>query len=187
MTDQPLARVVTLACHDLRTPLATIGGLTKMLLRPSELGEREARFIAMIDAAAAEMTALLDRLGLAARIADGRYDPLLTEVDTLELAASDDERVGVSGHGAVVSTDRDAVASALAWFASAALRHGGLPSIAWHVEGRRLLLAPVPDDAAVAIGGAAGRDLGASVGRMVLEALGASAVLADDGLRVELA
>src|SRR5919108_2028443 len=104
------ARVVSIACHDLRTPLATVYGFARTLAqRP--LDERSARYIEMIHDASVELTKLLDELALVARIEAGRYDPGLTEVDSLELARSaaselDEGRVRVSGDGATVRVDR---------------------------------------------------------------------------------
>ena len=42
---QDFPRLVTLACHDLRTPLATVNGFAKTLLRGGELDERTLRFV----------------------------------------------------------------------------------------------------------------------------------------------
>jgi light-regulated signal transduction histidine kinase (bacteriophytochrome) len=179
--------LVSLACHDLRTPLATVNGIAKMLVRRGGLAEPEARLAAMIDAAAADMASLLDELSLAARIASGRYDPRLQEADTFELASSGDARITVSGHGATVTTDVAAVRAALAGLALAALRHGSLETVAWTVTGRNLLLAPLRERAAAVVQGSEPRDLPSLVARMVLEALGGRLVLEGDALRVELA
>lgn len=187
MSEQAFARAVRLACHDLRTPLAAINGLAKMLARQPELDGRQRQFAEMIDAAGVEMASLLDQLWLAARIAEGAYEPRLAEADTLELARSDDPLVSVEGSGATVSIDVEAASAALAALAQAVLRHGELPGVSWNVEGRRLSLAPFPEQARAAVAGAAPRDLGAIVGRMVLEALGGRVTLETGELRVELA
>ncbi len=100
MRDEQLAELVGLACHDLRTPLATISGFSKTLVRAGELPEREARFVGMIDEAAEQIQALVDELSLAARLAAGTYTPVLTSEDTLELTSSSaGERVRVEGAG----------------------------------------------------------------------------------------
>jgi len=52
MADQRFPRLVSLACHDLRTPLATVNGFAKTLTRGGTLGEREAHFVDLIEAAA---------------------------------------------------------------------------------------------------------------------------------------
>jgi len=40
-------RLVSLACHDLRTPLATIYGFARTLTRDEGLDDRTARFLGM--------------------------------------------------------------------------------------------------------------------------------------------
>ena len=52
---------------------------------------------------------MLDEVGTAARIAGKRWEPALRDVDTLELARSDDERIEVSGRGETVATAVDTV------------------------------------------------------------------------------
>jgi signal transduction histidine kinase len=177
-------RLVSLACHDLRSPLATAYGFARTLTRSDEHDERTGRYLGMIEAAAEQMTELLDELGAAARIMSGRFEATLREVDTLELAAADDERIVVAGSGAVVETDADAATGALRGLAVAGLRHGPVDEIGWTVDGRALRLAPVTTAAAPVVTGEEVRDLGALVGRMVLEALGATVELDGDSLRV---
>ena len=113
-------RLVSLACHDLRTPLATIYGFARTLTRAEDYDERTMRFLGMIEAAAEQMTGLLDDLGVAARIKGGRFDPLIRDADTLELAKGDDPRVAVRGEGAQIETDAETVQTALAALALAA-------------------------------------------------------------------
>src|SRR5215216_1043432 len=122
MTDDRFPRVVSLACHDLRTPLATVYGFARTLTRGSDLDDRSARFVGMIEAASEQMTDLLDQLGVLARIESDRYDPVLVEADTLELATSEDERVEARGEGATVETDASAIGRALEALAIAAVR-----------------------------------------------------------------
>ena len=105
MPDHDLASTVSLACHDLRTPLATVSGFAKTLLRGDGLDERTARFVGMIDEASDQLAELLDELGVLARIESGRYEPALLEADTLELATCDDGRVAAAGAGETVETD----------------------------------------------------------------------------------
>ena len=62
------ARLVSLACHDLRTPLATVQGFAKTLIRVDVEPDKSARYLGMIDEASEELAALTDRLSLAARI-----------------------------------------------------------------------------------------------------------------------
>src|SRR3954452_19983305 len=102
---QQFPRIVSLACHDLRTPLATIYGFARTLTRGEGLDERTARFLGRIGEASAQLAEMRDELGTAARIAGGRWEPALREADTLALAGSADERIAVSGEGATIETE----------------------------------------------------------------------------------
>ncbi|HEY3183752.1 MAG TPA: histidine kinase dimerization/phospho-acceptor domain-containing protein [Gaiellaceae bacterium] len=186
MASERFPRVVSLACHDLRTPLATVYGFARTLTRAGELDERSARFVEMIEAAAEQMTDLLDQLGVLARIEGGRYDPVLIEADTLDLATSEDERVEATGEGAAVETDEPAVRRALTALAVAAVRHGGVEGVTWTVRGRELELTPVADGAGPVVLGDEPRDLGALVGRRVIEHFGGSVALDGERLLVRL-
>src|SRR5437016_4115697 len=104
MPDTSFARLVSLACHDVRTPLATVHGFARTLMRQVELAPPGDRYVEIIEAASQQMAELLDELSLAARIEAGRYEPALRDADTLALAhaAADRlgaERVHVSGEG----------------------------------------------------------------------------------------
>ena len=124
------SRLVSLACHDLRTPLATVSGFAKTMLRMDELeDEKRDRYLGLIDTSADELAELLDLLSLAARIEGGRYDPVVREVDSLSLAPD-----GATGTGAVVQVDPEPVERALASLERAAARHGGVDD---HRHGRR--------------------------------------------------
>src|SRR5881227_3006548 len=106
-------QLISLAAHDLRTPLATVSGFAKTLTRTGELEEPAARYVEMIEAASAQMAELLDELGLAARIEAGRYSPTLQETNTLALAKAAAERLGeervrTGGQGGTVHVDADA-------------------------------------------------------------------------------
>jgi len=186
MADSGFAELVSLACHDLRTPLATVNGFAKTLVRGGDLGEREARFVGLIDAAAEQMAALLDQLGLAARIEGGRYDPAYREGNTLTLAYASDERVAVTGSGETIETDPDAIRAGLEALAIAALRHGDLDRVTWTVDGRELALSPVTADAAPVVTAENPKDLGAVVARMAIESLGGSLAIDGETLRVRL-
>ena len=186
MDEQRFPRAVSLACHDLRTPLATVYGFARTLTRNGELDERSTRFVQMIEAAAEQMTALLDQLGVLARIEGDRYEPALVAADTLELATSEDERVEAAGTGAVVETDPQAVAQALESLALAAARHGGVERVRWAVDGRSLTLEPVVADAGEVVTADDLRDLGAYVGGRVIESLGGEVALDGETLRVRL-
>jgi signal transduction histidine kinase len=186
MPDETFPRVVSLACHDLRTPLATVYGFARTLTRNGDLDERSARFIGMIEAAAEQMTDLLDQLGVLARIESGRYDPAPVEVDTLDLATSEDARIGASGTGTTVSTDVPSVRRALEALAVAAVRHGGVERVAWTVDGRLLTLAPITEAAAPIVTAVDIRDLGSYVARRVVESHGGSVELDGGELHVRL-
>ena len=92
MDDRRFPRIVSLACHDLRTPLATVYGFARTLTQMEAGDERTGRYLGMIAEASQQMTELLDELGAAARIESGRWEPALREVDTAELARGDYER-----------------------------------------------------------------------------------------------
>jgi signal transduction histidine kinase len=189
--DRQFARLVSLACHDLRTPLATVHGFAKTLIRIDELGEPADRYVEMIDAASEQIAELLEELGLAARIADGRYEPTLREVETLELARAAAERLGeervrVSGEGTTVRVDADAVERGVTALVRAALRHGGLDEVDVRVVGPELEIEPITDASSQVVTGRDLRDLGAAVAVRLLDALGGSAAVDDQTLRVRL-
>jgi signal transduction histidine kinase len=177
------ARLVSLACHDLRTPLATVQGFAKTLLRADATADQRDRYLGIIDEASTELAGLTDRLALAARIEGGRYDPVLREVDSLELARSADG--AAAGAGAPVRVDADAVAQALADLLRAATRHGGVePAVA--VDGSHVTFTPVPAEAAPIVLGEEPKDLGALVAVLVVRALGGEVGHEADALWVRL-
>jgi signal transduction histidine kinase len=186
MADDQFSRLVSLACHDLRTPLATVYGFARTLNRMEERDERTGRFLGMIEEAAEQMTELLDALGVVARIEGGRWEPVLREVDTLELARGGDERIEATGSGETIATDVEAVERGLHALALAALRHGPVDRVTWTVHGRQLELAPVTEAAGPVVSGEGVRDLGSLVARAVIEQLGGSLELAGTTLRVRL-
>ena len=173
--------LVSLACHDLRTPLATVQGFAKTLLRLQELdGEKTALYLGLIDTAADELVELLDLVSLAARIEGGSYDPVLREADSLELAPE-----GATGTGATVRVDPDAVATALSSLARAAARHGGV-DVSPSVDGPRISIEPVVAEAAPVVLGEEQKDLGGAVAVRVLRALGGELTLAGERLTITL-
>lgn len=184
--DSHFSRVVSLACHDLRTPLATIYGFARTLTRAGEVDERTMRFLGMIEQAAEQMTELLDELGLAARIVDDRWEPGLRAVDTLELATSEDKRVDARGTGATIETEAGQVAHALESLGVAAVRYGGVERATWDVDGRSLALSPIAAGAAAVVTGQELRDLGSLVAGLVIVRLGGSLELDGATLRVAL-
>ena len=189
--DSQFARLVMLACHDLRTPLATVHGFASTLTRMEDFEEPATRYLAMIETASQQIAELVDELSLGARIEAGRYDPPLQEADTLELASAaaarlGEERVEVKGEGARVSVDREATERALAALAQCALRHGGLDEVRLTVRGEELELSPITPASAPVVLGQDLRDLGAAVAVRLLEALGGSVALEGETLRLRL-
>jgi signal transduction histidine kinase len=190
--DPQFARLVMLACHDLRTPLATVHGFAHTLARVEGLDETSSRYVEMITSASGQMAELIDELSVAARLAAGRYDPPLRAVDTLELARAaaerlGDERVGVAGEGAELELDVDAVERAVAALARCALRHGGVERVELEVRGPELSLTPVTPASAPVLLGEDLRDLGAAVAGRVIQARGGSVALDGEALKVRLA
>jgi signal transduction histidine kinase len=190
--DPQFARLVMLACHDLRTPLATVHGFAHTLARVEGLDETSSRYVEMITSASGQMAELIDELSVAARLAAGRYDPPLRAVDTLELARAaaerlGDERVGVAGEGAELELDADATERAVAALARCALRHGGVERVELEVRGPELSLTPVTPASAPVLLGEDLRDLGAAVAGRVIQARGGSLELDGEALRVRLA
>jgi signal transduction histidine kinase len=185
------ARLVSLACHDIRTPLATVHGFAKTLARLSDLDETTTRYVGMIEAASAQIAELVDELGLVARIEAGRYTPTLREADTLALARAAAERLGndrvrVEGEGAVVRIDTEAVDRGVSALVQAALRHGGLEQVEVRVRGPELDVSPITDSSGPVVLGQDLRDLGAAAAVRLLDALGGSAEIEDGTLRVRL-
>lgn len=189
--DTSFARLVSLACHDVRTPLATVHGFVKTLERTVDLPPPADRYVEMIDQASAQMAELLDELSLAARIESERYEPVLRETDTLTLAHEarrrlGEDRVRVSGDGATVSTDVDAVGRGVSALIQAALRHGGLDEVDVIVRGPVLEVAPVTDSSSRVVLGRELRDLGAAVAVRVIERLGGTVSVDGDTLTIRV-
>jgi signal transduction histidine kinase len=190
-SDTSFPRLVSLAAHDLRTPLATINGFAQTLVRLGDLEEPNDRYANMIVEAARQLAELLDELGLATRIAGGRYEPNLQPVDTLELAQAaqeelGEERVRVHGSGGEVVVDVDATRRGVAALAQAALRHGGLDEVDVEAEGATVTIRPVTEASGPVVTGADLRDLGAAVAVRLVEALGGSVALDGDSVVVRL-
>jgi signal transduction histidine kinase len=189
--DTSFARLVSLGCHDVRTPLATVHGFAKTLERLSELAPPADRYVEMIERASAEMAELLDELSLAARIEYGGYDPVLRDADTLELAHHAQERLGadrvhVAGDGATISTDVEAVDRGVSALIQAALRHGGLDEVSVVVRGPVIEVTPVTEASSPVVLGSELRDLGAAVAVRVIERLGGAVTIDGDTLTVDL-
>ncbi len=185
------ARLVMLACHDLRTPLATVLGFTQTLERLDQLEDPATRYLEMIGAASDQIGDLIDELSLGARIEAGRYEPVREALDTLQLvrdaaARLGEERVEAGGEAATVEVDAKATKRAVAALTRCALRHGGLEQVRLTARGTELELTPVTPNAAPVLLGEDLRDLGAAVAVRQLRAQGGSLELDGEKLIVRL-
>jgi signal transduction histidine kinase len=190
-SDTSFSRLVSLAAHDLRTPLATINGFAQTLVRMGGLEEPNDRYVAMIVEASRQLAELLDELGLAARIEGDRYEPNLQPADTLELARTAQEELGedrvrLSGAGGAVQVDVEATRRGIAALAQAALRHGGFDEVEVEAAGSTVTIRPVTEASGPVVTGADLRDLGAAVAVRLVEALGGSVALDGDAVAVQL-
>jgi signal transduction histidine kinase len=185
------ADLVSLACHDLRTPLATVAGFAGTLARDDDLGEQQARYVGMIEAASGQLAGLLDTLAIVARIEAGRYEPALEDIDTFELAQNAVVRLGegrasAGGQGAIATVDPDATDRALAALALAALRHGSLERVELEVAQLQIRIGPVTPHAAPIVLAEDLRDLGAAAATRIVAALGGDLRLEGSRLLVTL-
>ena len=174
----------------MRTPLATVYGFARTLSR-QELGEPAGQYARMIEEATAQVKELLEQLAIVARIESGRFDPVLGEADSLELANAalvelGEDRVRVSGAGAKVQVPVEAVRRAVVQLTRAALRHGGLDEVSLHVRGAELELGPVTRNSGQVLVGDELRELGAAAACALIRAIGGSVELAGDRLLVRL-
>jgi signal transduction histidine kinase len=190
LADQRYARLVSIACHDIRTPLATVHGFARTLARV-ELVDPAPRYVEMIEEASAQVADLLDQLVLVTRIAEDRYQPTLSEVDSLELArrAAADEGVApeaVGGEGAPVQVDEAAVQRAVGQLFRAARRHGGLEAIEVTVKGPVVELGPITKFSGPVVSGEELKELGAPAAVMVIGALGGSVEVDRELARIRL-
>ena len=188
--DSSFSQLVSLACHDLRTPLATVHGFARTLTRLADIQPPADRYLEMMAVASVQLGELLDELGLAARIEGGRWEPNLQPANTLELAraaaARGDGTVEVAGAGAATLVDTETAERSLYALARAAVRHGGLDRIDIRVEGTELTLTPLPADAAPVVLGESMKDFGAAVAVRALRALGGSVDADGEALIVRL-
>jgi signal transduction histidine kinase len=189
VASQSFAQLVSLACHDLRTPLATASGFARTLERLDELGHPADRYVEMIGAATDQLSDLLDLLSTAARIEADRYEPRLRLTSTRELADRaaariEEGKASVEGDGVEVRADPEWGATSLSALAEAARRHGGLEQITIRVAGPTISIAPIVDNAgAIALGDDL-RDFAAAVGARVLRTSGATLEHDGETLRV---
>jgi len=191
VASQPtFAELVSLACHDLRTPLATASGFAHTLERLDSIAPPADRYVEMIGAASGQMTQLLDLLGAAARIEAGRFEPQVREVDSRDLVDAAVEQLGdeavVDGEGATVGVDPPWAQTALAALGESVRRHGALEQVTYAVDGPEISIGPVREGVGSIALGDDLRDFGAAVGTRVLRAIGADVEVDRERLAVRL-
>jgi signal transduction histidine kinase len=192
VTDETrFSKLVSLACHDLRTPLATVYGFARTIARDARADPTLAGYSEMIVTASEQLGELIDELSLAARISGDRYDPKLESVPARELAAAAVERLGaervvLSGEGGEVTVDVDATKRSVSSLVQCALRHGGLERVELVLDGSELRVSPITPASAPVVLGEDLRDLGAAVAVMHVERLGGSVTLAGETLAIRL-
>jgi signal transduction histidine kinase len=189
--DTSFSRLVALACHDLRTPLATVNGFARTLERVEAVAPPADRYVEMILAAADQLAELIDELTLAARIEGGRYEPVLQEVDSLDIARSaavrlGEDRVQVEGSGGPVQVDPGPTERAISALVRSALRHGGLDQVSVRVRGPELDVEPITESSARVVLARDLRDLGAAVAVRLLAALDGELAVEGETLRIRL-
>jgi signal transduction histidine kinase len=187
-SEDTFARLVSLAVHDLRTPLATVSGFARTLQR-GDLGDPANQYVQMMVAATTQLADLLDDVGLVARIESGRWEPNVQDVDLYELAqeaAAQVEGARAEGDGGTVRVDRDAATTALRQLANCARRHGGLDEITIVVSGPEAAIEPISESAAPILMQEQMRDLGAAIAARIVSALGGSLELDAGRLVVRL-
>ena len=188
--DRRFAELVSVACHDILTPLATVYGFARTL-EQLPLEAPAPRYVEMIGAASAQIDELLDQLRLVARIESGKYEPVLAERDSLELAHEaaallEEGSVNVSGQGALVRVDPVPAARALSQLARATARFGGFESVDLQVDGAELVLSPLSRTAQPVVLGEEARELAAPAAALLIEALGGTLEVCEDRLVIRL-
>jgi signal transduction histidine kinase len=188
--DRPFAELVSVACHDILTPLATVYGFARTLEQQS-LEDPAPRYVEMISAASKQIDELVDQLRLAARIEAGMYKPTLVEGDSLELAREaagrlEEGRVDVTGRGAPVLVDPEPTVRALSQLARATARFGGHEKVDLEVRGAELVLSPLSRGARPVVLGEEPRELAAPAAALFIRALGGELEAEDERLLIRL-
>jgi len=191
VASQPtFSHLVSLACHDLRTPLATASGFAHTLVRLDSLAAPADRYVEMIGTASDQMAQLLDLLAVAARIEGGRFEPQARSVDVRELVDTAAGRLGqqanVEGDGQTVEVDAGWAETALAALGECVRRHGALPVVSYSVSGPEVSIGPLGEGVGQIALGEELKDLGAAVGSKVLAAMGADLSVEGDSLKIRL-
>jgi signal transduction histidine kinase len=186
--EDTFGRAVSLAVHDLRTPLATVLGFARTLQRGT-LEPPNDQYVEMMVAAGEQLGEILDDLGALARIESERWEPNMQDVDSRQIAAGAAQRLeGATavGEGTAVRVDVDSAERAVYSLARCALRHGGLDAITVEAEGSTIAVHPVTAAAAPVLTRQTLRDFGAAVAARVVDALGGSVELEGERLVVRL-
>ena len=188
--DRHFAELVSVACHDILTPLATVYGFARTL-EQLPLEAPAPRYVEMIGAASAQIDELVDQLRLVARIESGKYEPVLAERDSLELAREasallEEGRVTVTGRGAPVRVDSEPTARALSQLARAAARFGGHESVTLDVDGASLTISPLSRAARPVVLGEEARELAAPAASLLIRAIGGELEARDERLVISL-
>jgi hypothetical protein len=140
--------VISRACHDLRTPLASAFGFARTLERLGAVEGDNARYLSLVVEATEELGRLIDCLALLARAQDGRVVLERSTVESSELAVEavalvPGDRLSLRGVGATLEVDRARATAGLAWLAEA-VEHA--------VPGVATLLVDARSDGSFAIG-----------------------------------
>jgi signal transduction histidine kinase len=188
--DRQFAELVSVACHDILTPLATVYGFARTL-EQLPLEAPAPRYVEMIGAASKQIDELVDQLRLVARIESGKYEPVLAERDSLELAHEaagrlEESRVNVSGKGVPVRVDPEPAVRAVSQLARATARFGGHESVDLEVRGPELVLSPLSRSARPVVLGEEARELAGPAAALLIEALGGSLEAREDELVIRL-
>jgi signal transduction histidine kinase len=188
--ERQFTQLVSVACHDVVTPIATVYGFARTL-EGLELDEPAGRYVEMIRLASEQMRELVEQLRIVAQIEGGRYDPTLVEVDSLELTQAaaetlDPDSVTVSGDGSVVKVEPEATRRAVAQLARAAAKYASEGRIEVVVRGPELVIFPLGHAAAPVLLGERLDELGAPAAAVLIRALGGSLVADDERLLIRL-
>jgi signal transduction histidine kinase len=145
---QAFPQLVSRACHDLRTPLASAFGFARTLERLGAVEGDHARYLSLVVESTEELGRLIDALGVIARQQDGRLTLERTPVATSELvhearALVPGDRLTASGTGATLELDRARAAAGVGWLAEA-VQHA--------IPGDGPLQLEARDDGSIAIG-----------------------------------
>jgi hypothetical protein len=147
--------IISRACHDLRTPLASAFGFARTLERLGAVEGDNARYLSLVVEATQELGRLIDCLALLARAEDGRIVLERSPVASGELAAEaialvPGGRLSLVGDGGRIEVDRARAVTGLAWLAEA-VEHAVPGEAPLQVEARAdgaFALGPLPQPTA---------------------------------------